>query len=176
MARSSEVSLTSHNTPQSNHDMIDNEKSLKVKKKVLDMHAFISNLSGEHKLHVEYILNQLGEALNTIQQKEIFDRENADEISTLSLALEEEEETRAALESKLESLDESHNEVLAKLTKERDHAKAKLKVLKNDKTKFEVGHEKLAKDLENLGKDYKALENENSLLIKTNEQLQTRLK
>ena len=40
-------------------------------------------------------------------------------------ALEEEQETRAALESRLESLDESHNEVLAKLTKERDHAKAK---------------------------------------------------
>ena len=36
-------------------------------------------------------------------------RENADEISTLSLALEKEQETRAALESRLESLVESRN-------------------------------------------------------------------
>ena len=48
-------------------------------------------------------------------------------------------------------------------------------MLKNDKTKFEVGRDKLAKDLVNLIKDYKALESENSILIKSSEQLQTRL-
>ena len=48
-------------------------------------------------------------------------------------------------------------------------------MLKKEKTKLGVAHDKLTKDLENLIKDYKALESENSILIKSNEQLETRL-
>jgi hypothetical protein len=110
--------------------MVDNDKSLKVKKEVLNLHEFLMNLKGDHKPYVEYMLNKLGEAQNTIKLKEQFDRENCDEISTLSLTLEEEQETRASLEAKLKYLGAFHNEQLALITKERDHAKAKLKVLK----------------------------------------------
>ena len=48
-------------------------------------------------------------------------------------------------------------------------------MLKKEKTKIGDAHDKLAKDLENLVKDYKALESENSLLINSSEQLQSRL-
>ena len=41
-------------------------------------------------------------------------------------------ETRASLEEKLESIEESHNEIIAKLIKERDHTHAKYKVTKNE--------------------------------------------
>ena len=92
------------------------------------------------------------------------EREDADELAALRNALEEEQETVASLE------DEN-----AKLTKDRDLVKAKLKVLKREKTKLGDGHEKLVKDLDDLIKDYKSLESENSILIKSNEQLQARL-
>ena len=47
------------------------------------------------------------------------------EKASLEGALEEEQETRVSLEEKLESIEESHNEIIAKLIKERDHAIAK---------------------------------------------------
>ena len=38
------------------------------------------------------------------------------------MTLEEEQDTRASLEEKLESFEELNNEIIANLTKERDHA------------------------------------------------------
>ena len=48
-------------------------------------------------------------------------------------------------------------------------------MLKRDKAKFGVGHDKLVKDLDDLDKAHKALESEHSLLTKSHEQLQIRL-
>ena len=48
-------------------------------------------------------------------------------------------------------------------------------MLKKEKTKIGDAHDKLAKDLENLVKDYKASESEKSLLINSSEPLQSRL-
>ncbi|KAK1685307.1 hypothetical protein QYE76_046155 [Lolium multiflorum] len=53
--------------------------------------------------------------------------------------------------------------------------RAKVKLLKKEKAKFGVAHEKLVKDLDDLDKAHKALNSEHSLLTKSDEQLQIRL-
>ena len=90
-------------------------------------------------------------------------------------ALEEEQELRVSLEEKLETIEESHNETISKLIKERDHALAKIKMLKKDKVDFGVVHAKLSVDLEKLDKAHKALDSDHSILTKSHEQLQNRL-
>ncbi|KAK1619969.1 hypothetical protein QYE76_025486 [Lolium multiflorum] len=85
--------------------------------------------------------------------------------------LEESQETIASLEERLETLEEPQDEI-NKLTKARDLARAKAKVLKKEKAKFGVDHEKLVKDLDELDKAHKALKSEYYLLSKSNEQLQ----
>ena len=67
------------------------------------------------------------------------------------------------------------NEVTYKLTKERDHARAKHKLAKKKIVEFGVGHDKLTEDLEKLTKAHKALEGEHSTLTKLHEQLQIQL-
>ncbi|KAK1619169.1 hypothetical protein QYE76_024686 [Lolium multiflorum] len=109
---------------------------------------------------------------NTIDKKGALEREYANDVASLKNDLEEEQETIASLEEQLETLEVSQNEIFAKLTKERDHAKAKLKLLKNEKSKVGVGHDKLVKDLDDLDKAHKALESEHSILTKSYEQLQ----
>jgi septal ring factor EnvC (AmiA/AmiB activator) len=54
------------------------------------------------------------------------EREYANDIHDLRNALEEEQELRVSLEEKLESIEESCNKIISKLTKERDLALAKL--------------------------------------------------
>ena len=90
-------------------------------------------------------------------------------------ALEEEQETRVSLEEKLETIEESHNELNSKLIKERECALAKYKKLKKEKVEFGVGHDKLNEELEKLDKAHKALESEHSSLAELHEQLQTQL-
>ena len=102
------------------------------------------------------------------------EREDSLEIAALKNALEEGKETIASLEERLETLEEPQDEI-NKLTKARDLARAKTKVLKKEKAKFGVDHEKLVKDLDELDKAHKALKSEYSLLSKSYEQLQIRL-
>ncbi|KAK1618006.1 hypothetical protein QYE76_023523 [Lolium multiflorum] len=108
---------------------------------------------------------------NTIDKKGALEREYANDVASLKNDLEEEQDTVASLEEQLETLEVSQNEIFAKLTKERDHAKAQLKLLKNEKFKVSVGHDKLVKDLDDLDKAHKALESEHSILTKSHEQL-----
>jgi chromosome segregation ATPase len=63
-------------------------------------------------------------------------RDSAGEVHNLENALEEEQETRVALEERLESSEELNNEVIAKLTKEHDHAIAKCNVLSKENAKL----------------------------------------
>ena len=69
-------------------------------------------------------------------------------------------------------MEESHNEIISKLIKKRDHVIAKNKVLKNEKVEFGVGHAKLIEDMERVDKAHKALESEHSFLLKSHEQTQ----
>jgi hypothetical protein len=54
------------------------------------------------------------------------EREYANDIHNLKYALEEEQDLRVSLEEKLESIEESINEIISKLTKEHDLALSKL--------------------------------------------------
>ena len=89
-----------------------------------------------------------------------------EDIERREKALEEEQTTK-------ESIEESHNEIIAKLIKERDNANAKYKVLKKEKVEFGVGNARLIEDIESRDKAHKALESEHSVLIKSHDQLQT---
>jgi hypothetical protein len=120
-------------------------------------------------------MRQLGEANNLIELKEGFERENADEISALSCALEEEQTLRTSLEESIIALNESHNLNVSKLVKERDHAIALSNLLKKEKVEFGVGHGRLTEELDELNKAHKALESEFSKLTKSHEQLQIQL-
>ena len=57
----------------------------------------------------------------SLEEKGKIERDDAMEKASLEDALEEEQVTRVSLEEKLESIEESHNEIIAKLIKERDH-------------------------------------------------------
>ena len=57
---------------------------------------------------------------------------------------------RVSLEEKLESIEESHNEIICKLIKEHDHAIAKYKLAKKKTVEFGVGHARLTEYLEKL--------------------------
>ena len=76
-------------------------------------------------------------ALETsLEEKGRIEREDAMEKASLENALEEEHETRVDLEEKLDSIEVSHNEIITKLIKERDHAHAKYKVTKKEYAKL----------------------------------------
>jgi septal ring factor EnvC (AmiA/AmiB activator) len=66
------------------------------------------------------------ESQKIIEEKCRIKREYANDIGSLENSLEEEQELRVSLDEKLESIEESHNEIISKLTKERDLALAKL--------------------------------------------------
>ena len=85
----------------------------------------------------------------------------------MSVTLEEEQELRASLEEKLESIEESHDLIIARVIKERDHAIAKYKICKKEKVELGVVHTRLTEDLEKLSKAHKALESEHSTLTKS---------
>ena len=122
--------------------------------------------------HVESLLAQLGEAQSLIEIKEGLERDAADEIASLSQALLEEQNLRVNVEDTMDALLESHNLNIASLIKERDHARALVKVLKIEKAEFDVGHARLLEDLENLDKAHKALKSELSSSSKSLDQPQ----
>ena len=72
------------------------------------------------------------------------------EKASLEDALEEEQETRASLEEKLDSIEESHNEIIAKIIKERDHSIAKYKVTKNENARLNEELAKLSSSIPNV--------------------------
>jgi hypothetical protein len=175
MAKSSEVPSSSFSTPKARNDNMSDATSLKVKEELVAFDTYLTNLQGDHKKYVSACMSKLGQANAIIEKKGEIERDDAIEIASLNHALEEEQEIRASLEEKLEYIEEVHNELVAKLIKERDHARDKVVVLKKQKVEFGIGHDKLVLDLENLGKANKALENEFSILTKLHEQLQIQL-
>ncbi|KAK1615669.1 hypothetical protein QYE76_021186 [Lolium multiflorum] len=174
MAKSSEVSSPSPSMPNISSDLGVDDASLKVKQEMLEFDEFLLNLQGINKKHVSNLMARLAQQNDMLEKKGQIEREDSLEIHALKNALEESQETIASLEERLESLEEPQEEI-NKLTKARDHARAKTKLLKREKAQFGVDHEKLVKDLDELDKAHKALKSEYSLLSKSNEQLQIRL-
>jgi hypothetical protein len=149
--------------------------SLRVKEEIIAFDEYVSSVQGVHKLHFGSLMSQYGQTLEQLDEQRRLEKEYVHEIASLKDYLKEEEEERATLEELPDSIEETNNELITKLTKERDHAHAKVKVLKKDKVEFGVGHDKLVKDLEDLDKAHKVLESEHSILTKLHEQFQIQL-
>ena len=164
MARASEVSPSIPSSSISMNDANDDATSLKIKEEYVAFDYFLSNLQGEGKKFFDDILRELAEANARLEEKGRIEREVAIDMASLENALEEEQETRVSLEEKLETIEESHNELNSKLIKERDRALAKYKKLKKEEVEFGVGHDKLTEKLERLDMAHKALESEHSSL------------
>jgi hypothetical protein len=169
MAKLSEVSSS---PPSKTMNEIHELMSLRVKEENVALDFLMTNLQGECKIRLEILMNQYGMAQDLLEEKGRLERENANEIASLTMAIEEEHELRVSLEEKLENFDESQNETLSKIIKERDHAIAKYKVLEKQKIVFGVGHNRLIDEVDKLTKAHKALESEHSTLTKSFEQLQ----
>ncbi|KAK1644066.1 hypothetical protein QYE76_061871 [Lolium multiflorum] len=174
MAKSSEVSSPSPSMPNISSDLGVDDASLEVKQEMLEFDEFIFNLQGNTKKHVSHLMARLAQQNDTLEKKGQIEREDSLEIHALKNALEESQDTIASLEERLENLEEPQDKI-NKLTKARDLARAKTKVLKKEMAQFGVDHEKLVKDLDELDKAHKALKSEYTLLSKSNEQLQIRL-
>ncbi|KAK1679332.1 hypothetical protein QYE76_040180, partial [Lolium multiflorum] len=174
MAKSSEVSSPSPSMPNISSDLGVDDASLKVKQEMLEFDEFMFKLQGINKNHVSNLMAHLAQQNDMLEKKGQIEREDSLEIHALKNALEESQETIASIEERLENLEEPQDEI-NKLTKARDHARAKTKLLKKEMAQFGVDHEKLVKDLDEPDKAHKALKSEYSLLSKSNEQLQIRL-
>ena len=130
MAKATEVSHSSTSKTQNEkHDVA----SLSVEDEIASLDLFMANLQGEGKIHFEALMSQYGESQELLEKKHGSEREDALEIASLTVTLEEEQMLRVSLEEKLESIEESHNEIISELIKERDHARAKYKLAKKKK-------------------------------------------
>ena len=155
--------------------MLFRSASLGVEDKNATLNSFMANLKGETKMHFEGLLKHYFETHALLEKKEEDEREYADEIAALNFALEKEHELRVSLEGKLNSSELAQDEIIPKLTKERDHARTKYKLAKKKKVEFGVGHDKLTEELEKLTAAHKYLEGEHYTLTKSHEQLQIQL-
>ena len=114
LAKASEVSSSlSSKTLNAKHDVA----SLSIEDENAAMDRFMANLQGETKEHFEGLLKQYLETHTLLEKKQEDEREYADEIASLNVALEEEHEVRVSLEEKLDSIEESNNKIISKLTK-----------------------------------------------------------
>jgi hypothetical protein len=106
------IEVTSSPTPSSSNSKsicMDDVSSLKIKKELVSCDEFIANMKGQNKVYFETLMCQLGDTRDTIKEKEEFERLAADDIGSLSIELEEEQNLRASLKEKLLGLEESHN-------------------------------------------------------------------
>jgi hypothetical protein len=89
---------------------------------------------------------QLGAAQELLEEKERLEREAANEIASLTQALEEEQNLRMSLEASVINLEVSNNAILSQLTKDRDNALALVGVLKKEKLSLDDDHNKLLRN------------------------------
>jgi hypothetical protein len=77
---SSEVASPSKPTSSSNALTIDDDISLAIKREVVDFDAFLTNMQGDIKIHVEAFMSQLGATQDLLEEKERLEREAANEV------------------------------------------------------------------------------------------------
>ncbi|KAK1606922.1 hypothetical protein QYE76_030595 [Lolium multiflorum] len=164
---SSEVESPSKLTSSSNVISIDDATSLTIKREIVGLDAFLTNMQGDTKTHVEALMAQLGAAQDLIEEKERLEREAANEIASLTQAHEEEQNLRMSLEASVITLEDSKNAIISQLTKDRDHALGLVGDLKKKKLLLEDDHELLLEEVATLTKDFKSLESKYALLSET---------
>jgi len=136
-AKTSNIKTSISSTP-SLLDCVDENEEAKEGENEFD--KFLCKLKGESKKHFVALLEQLGEANDTIESQEEYleemrghSHDYADEIEDLSIAPEEERGLHLTLK-------ESQNDDLAKLRKDYDHAIVLNRVLKSEKVALGVDH------------------------------------
>ena len=150
MAKSSSSDDNNNDNNDDNNDEEDDVEKVNAmlqNKGLMILKALPSNKSAQANLfEIMSTLIERGETIEaleaSLEEKGNIERDDAMEKASLEDALVEEQETRASLEEKLDSIEESHNEIIAKIIKERDHAIAKYKVTKNENARL---NEELAK-------------------------------
>jgi hypothetical protein len=139
MAKASKVSpIPSYSISKTNDASLKDLASLRVKEEIMAFDEYVSSVQGVHKLHFESLMSQYGQTLEKLDEQRRLEKEYVHEIASLKDSPELGEEERATLEEKLDSIEETNNEVISKLIKERDHARAKVKVVKKEKVEFGV--------------------------------------
>ena len=121
MAKSS-----SNDDDDNNNDDEENNDELLHNKGLMVLKAISKNKNACDNLYeIMSTLIERGDTIKaletSLEEKGKIERDDAMEKASLEDALEEEQVTRASLEEKLESIEESHNEIIAKIIKERDH-------------------------------------------------------
>jgi hypothetical protein len=81
---SSEVSPPPKPTSSSSASTIDDATSLSIKREVVGSDAFLTNMQGDNKIHVEAFMTQLGATQDLLEEKESLEREVVDEIASLT--------------------------------------------------------------------------------------------
>ena len=160
MAKTSEVKLSPNSI---SHD-IDDAMSLEVKEEIIAFDKFMTNLQGEGKKHFGSIMSRIGELEDELELKGEIEREDAHAKVSLQSSLEDEQEAHALLK-----------EQLAKITKDRDLYFAKCKIVQNEKSELVVAHARLCEDFESLENTHKVLTSDHERLLKSRDQLQTRI-
>ncbi|KAK1682668.1 hypothetical protein QYE76_043516 [Lolium multiflorum] len=155
---SSEVESSSKLTSPSNAISIDDATSLTIKREIVGLDAFLTNMQGDTKIHVGALLAQLGAGQDLIEEKERLEREAENEIASLNQALEEEQNLRMSLEASVIVLEDSNNALISQLTKDRDHALGLVGELKKKKLLLEDDHKSLLEEVATLTRDFKSLE------------------
>jgi hypothetical protein len=167
-----EVASPSKPTYSSNALSIDDATSITIKHEIVGLEDFLTNMQGDTKTHVEAFMAQLGAAQDLLEEKERLEREAANDIASLTQAIEEEQNLPMSLEASVINLEVSNNAILSQLTKDRDNALALVGVLKKEKLSLEVNHTKLHEKLETLDKDHKSLDIKFAILSKSSGQSQ----
>ncbi|KAK1609416.1 hypothetical protein QYE76_033089 [Lolium multiflorum] len=118
---STEVKSPSKPSSSTNALYIDDATSLTVKREIMGLDSFLTNMKGDTKTHVGALLAQLGAAHDLIEERERLEREAANEIASLKEELEDERNLRMSLEASVIVLEDSNKAIVSQLTKDRDH-------------------------------------------------------
>ena len=78
-------------------------------------------------------MSDYGMAQDILEEKGRLETEYANDIASLTVALEEKHQLRVSLEEKLDNIEESQNDNLSKIIKERDHAIFEYKLYKKER-------------------------------------------
>jgi hypothetical protein len=147
---SSEVEPPSKLSSSTNALSIDDATSLTIKREIVGLDSFLTNMQGDTKTHVGALLAQLGAAQDLIEEKERLEREAANEIASLNQALEEEQNLRMSLEASVITLEDSNDAIISQLTKDRDHALGLVGELKKEMLSLEEANKKKDEEDPNL--------------------------